>query len=153
MIFAAFAGKVSVRTQRYRLDAADLELGPTGASVRGAPGRGVPLAELVGPDGIEVTETWDSSGIKAWASSCHAALVRVDYTSTPGQYDLAEALKTAPLVGGDSKEGSGSPAIDRRDLPVVPGGRQALGRPLRDGKIGDSRFRHAVAATTETTRA
>ena len=59
-------------------DPADLELGPAGASVRGVPGRGVPLAELVGADGIEVTETWDSSGIKAWASSCHAALVRVD---------------------------------------------------------------------------
>jgi carbon-monoxide dehydrogenase large subunit len=59
-------------------DAADLELGPEGASVRGVPSRGVPLAELVGPDGIEVSETWNSNGVKAWASSCHAALVRVD---------------------------------------------------------------------------
>jgi carbon-monoxide dehydrogenase large subunit len=59
-------------------DASDLELGPEGVSVRGVPGRGVPLAELVGPDGIEVTETWDSKGIKAWASSCHGAVVRVD---------------------------------------------------------------------------
>jgi carbon-monoxide dehydrogenase large subunit len=59
-------------------DPADLEVGPEGAAVRGVPGRGVPLAVLVGPEGIEVAETWDSSGIKAWASSCHAAVVRVD---------------------------------------------------------------------------
>jgi carbon-monoxide dehydrogenase large subunit len=38
----------------------------------------VPLAELVGPEGIEVSETWNSNGAKAWASSCHAALVQVD---------------------------------------------------------------------------
>ncbi len=42
-----------------------------------------------------------------------AALVRVDYARAAGQYDLAEALKTAPLTGGTSKEGSSSPAIDR----------------------------------------
>jgi carbon-monoxide dehydrogenase large subunit len=59
-------------------DAADLELTPAGASVRGVPGRLLPLAELVGPTGIEATETWDSRGAKAWASSCHAALVGVD---------------------------------------------------------------------------
>ncbi|MBO0683451.1 MAG: xanthine dehydrogenase family protein molybdopterin-binding subunit, partial [Candidatus Dormibacteraeota bacterium] len=59
-------------------DPADLELDPTGASVRGVPGRGLPLAELVGPEGLEATEVWDSKGAKAWASSCHAAVVRVD---------------------------------------------------------------------------
>jgi xanthine dehydrogenase YagR molybdenum-binding subunit len=42
-----------------------------------------------------------------------AALVRIDYARTSGQYDLDEALKTAPLTGGGSKGGSGSPAIDR----------------------------------------
>lgn len=42
-----------------------------------------------------------------------AALVRVDYAREAGRFDLAEALKTAPLTGGSSKEGSGSPAIDR----------------------------------------
>ena len=42
-----------------------------------------------------------------------AALVRVDYARSPGQYDLAEALKTAPLTGGSSGEGSSSPAVDR----------------------------------------
>lgn len=42
-----------------------------------------------------------------------AALVRVDYARTPGSYDLDEALKTAPLTGGDSGEGSGAPPADR----------------------------------------
>jgi len=42
-----------------------------------------------------------------------AMLVRVDYARTPGQFDLAKALETAPLTGGTSKEGSSSPAIDR----------------------------------------
>ena len=42
-----------------------------------------------------------------------AALVRVDYAREAGRFDLAEALKTAPLTGGSSKEGSGSPPIDR----------------------------------------
>jgi carbon-monoxide dehydrogenase large subunit len=59
-------------------DAADLDLGPEGASVHGVPARLVPVSELVGPAGIEVTETWDSRGAKAWSSSCHAAVVRVD---------------------------------------------------------------------------
>src|SRR6202011_117321 len=36
-----------------------------------------PLAALVG-DGLEATATWDSEGKPAWASSCHAAIVRVD---------------------------------------------------------------------------
>lgn len=42
-----------------------------------------------------------------------AALVRVDYARAPGSYDLDEALKTAPLTGGDSGEGSGAPPVDR----------------------------------------
>ncbi len=42
-----------------------------------------------------------------------AALVRVDYVRGKGRFDLTEALKTAPLTGGNSKEGSGSPPIDR----------------------------------------
>jgi xanthine dehydrogenase YagR molybdenum-binding subunit len=42
-----------------------------------------------------------------------AALVRVDYVRNKGRFDLAEALKTAPLTGGGSKEGSASPPIDR----------------------------------------
>ncbi|MEN2746508.1 aldehyde oxidoreductase molybdenum-binding subunit PaoC [Sphingomonas sp. T9W2] len=42
-----------------------------------------------------------------------AALVRVDYTRATGSYDLDEALKSAPLTGGDSGEGSGAPPVDR----------------------------------------
>ncbi|MGN7159530.1 aldehyde oxidoreductase molybdenum-binding subunit PaoC [Sphingomonas sp. SAFR-052] len=42
-----------------------------------------------------------------------AALVRIDYARAPGSYDLDEALKTAPLTGGDSGEGSGAPPVDR----------------------------------------
>ncbi len=42
-----------------------------------------------------------------------AALVRVDYARDAGRFDLAEGLKTAPLTGGSSKEGSSSPGIDR----------------------------------------
>jgi xanthine dehydrogenase YagR molybdenum-binding subunit len=42
-----------------------------------------------------------------------AGLVRIDYAQEKGQFDLADALKTAPLAGSDSKEGSGAPPIDR----------------------------------------
>ncbi|MBB3474707.1 aldehyde oxidoreductase molybdenum-binding subunit PaoC [Sphingomonas sp. BK345] len=42
-----------------------------------------------------------------------AALVRVDYARTKGRFDLDSALKTAPLTGGDSDEGSGAPPVDR----------------------------------------
>ncbi|TCP35061.1 aldehyde oxidoreductase molybdenum-binding subunit PaoC [Sphingomonas sp. BK235] len=42
-----------------------------------------------------------------------AALVRVDYARTKGRFDLDAALKTAPLTGGDSDEGSGAPPVDR----------------------------------------
>lgn len=42
-----------------------------------------------------------------------AALVRVDYARASGRFDLDSALKTAPLTGGDSDEGSGAPPVDR----------------------------------------
>ena len=42
-----------------------------------------------------------------------AMLVRVDYARAPGRFDLDEGLKTAPLTGGDSHEGSGAPPVDR----------------------------------------
>lgn len=42
-----------------------------------------------------------------------ANMVRVDYDRATGSYDLDAALKTAPLVGGDSNEGSKAPAADR----------------------------------------
>jgi xanthine dehydrogenase YagR molybdenum-binding subunit len=42
-----------------------------------------------------------------------ASLVRVDYAREPGRFDLAAAAATAPLVGGDSEEGSSAPPEDR----------------------------------------
>ena len=42
-----------------------------------------------------------------------AALVKIDYTRTKGAFDLDEALKTAPLTGGSSDEGSAAPGVDR----------------------------------------
>ncbi len=42
-----------------------------------------------------------------------ANLIRVDYARAKGRYDLAEALKTAPLKGDSSGEGSAAPPIDK----------------------------------------
>ncbi|KQZ21647.1 aldehyde oxidoreductase molybdenum-binding subunit PaoC [Caulobacter sp. Root1472] len=42
-----------------------------------------------------------------------ASLVRVDYARAKGRFDLDEALKTAPLTGGTSGEGSAAPPVDR----------------------------------------
>jgi xanthine dehydrogenase YagR molybdenum-binding subunit len=42
-----------------------------------------------------------------------AALVRVDYARANGRYDLTEALKTAPLVGGSGGPNSSAPPVDR----------------------------------------
>ncbi|EZP48977.1 MULTISPECIES: aldehyde oxidoreductase molybdenum-binding subunit PaoC [Sphingomonas] len=42
-----------------------------------------------------------------------AALIRVDYARGQGRFDLDEALKTAPLKGDSSGEGSSAPPVDR----------------------------------------
>lgn len=42
-----------------------------------------------------------------------ASLVRVDYARVKGRFDLAEELKTAPLVGGSGGPNSSAPPIDR----------------------------------------
>ncbi|TGX56150.1 xanthine dehydrogenase family protein molybdopterin-binding subunit [Sphingomonas gei] len=42
-----------------------------------------------------------------------ANLVRVDYARAKGRFDLDEELKTAPLTGGSSDEGSSAPGVDR----------------------------------------
>jgi carbon-monoxide dehydrogenase large subunit len=57
-------------------DPADVEVGPDGAFVRGAPARTLALGELFGADGVDVTETFHSR--RTHASGCHAALVEVD---------------------------------------------------------------------------
>ena len=69
---------------------------------------------LGGPDvdhyhqaiGIVVAKTFEQA-------RAAAALVRVNYASGEGRFDLDEALKTAPLVGGSSNEGSSAPPVDR----------------------------------------
>jgi xanthine dehydrogenase YagR molybdenum-binding subunit len=42
-----------------------------------------------------------------------AALIRVDYAREKGRFDLDTALKTAPLKGDSSGEGSSAPPVDR----------------------------------------
>ncbi len=41
-----------------------------------------------------------------------AGLIRVDYLRSQGRFDLDDALKTAPLTGGTTDEGSAAPAVD-----------------------------------------
>ncbi|MBV9359283.1 MAG: xanthine dehydrogenase family protein molybdopterin-binding subunit [Chloroflexi bacterium] len=53
----------------------DVELGPGGASVRGAPARHVHLSELV-DGGLAAEETFRSQG--AYTGACHAVIVEVD---------------------------------------------------------------------------
>jgi carbon-monoxide dehydrogenase large subunit len=55
----------------------DLQITVEGAMVRGVPGRGLALSDLVG-GGLEAAGTWDSNRQPAWASSCHAAVVMLD---------------------------------------------------------------------------
>jgi xanthine dehydrogenase YagR molybdenum-binding subunit len=42
-----------------------------------------------------------------------ARLIRVDYDKEQGRFDLAAQMQSAPVVGGDSGEGSASPPVDR----------------------------------------
>src|ERR671933_597547 len=53
----------------------DIQLGPSGAVVRGAPAHAVELAALLG-DGFEARETFQSAG--AYTGACHAVVVEVD---------------------------------------------------------------------------
>jgi carbon-monoxide dehydrogenase large subunit len=76
---AAAARKSLLEKASEQLEAGveDLVLTVEGVGVRGVPDRSVRLAGLVG-DGLEATATWDSKGRPAWASSCYAALVKID---------------------------------------------------------------------------
>jgi aerobic carbon-monoxide dehydrogenase large subunit len=76
---AAAARRLLLDRASQKLEAAveDLVLEVGGVGVRGVPDRRVNLSELVG-DGLEAAEVWDSKGKGAWASSCHAAVVKVD---------------------------------------------------------------------------
>jgi aerobic carbon-monoxide dehydrogenase large subunit len=76
---AASARRQLMERAAQKLEAAveDLVLEVGGVGVRGVPDRRVSLSDLVG-DGLEAAEVWDSKGKGAWASSCHAAVVRID---------------------------------------------------------------------------
>jgi carbon-monoxide dehydrogenase large subunit len=76
---AASARRMLLARASEKLEAAaeDLVLDVGGAGVRGVPDRRISLEDLVG-DGLEAAAVWDSKGRTAWASSCHAAVVRVD---------------------------------------------------------------------------
>ena len=76
---AASARRLLLERASQKLEAAteDLVLDIGGVSVRGVPDRRVSLSDLVS-DGLEAAEVWDSKGKGAWASSCHAAVVRID---------------------------------------------------------------------------
>jgi aerobic carbon-monoxide dehydrogenase large subunit len=64
-------------SQKLEVASEDLVIDADGAGVRGVPDRRVSLQDLIG-DGLEAMEVWDSKGKKAWASSCHAAVLSVD---------------------------------------------------------------------------
>jgi aerobic carbon-monoxide dehydrogenase large subunit len=76
---AAAARRLLLERASRELEAAveDLVLEVGGVGVRGVPDRRIELSDLVG-EGLEAAEVWDSKGKGAWASSCHAAAVRVD---------------------------------------------------------------------------
>src|SRR5262249_199444 len=56
---------------------ADLDLGPAGATVRGAPESGRPWSDLA-PAGLEVEELFSPARPRSWGANCHAALAQVD---------------------------------------------------------------------------
>jgi carbon-monoxide dehydrogenase large subunit len=59
-------------------DAQDLVLEEGVISVRGAPARSRPAADVVPDGGIEVSETFDPTRPATFSSGCHAAMVAVD---------------------------------------------------------------------------
>jgi carbon-monoxide dehydrogenase large subunit len=62
-------------------DLADLQLEDGVVSVRGAPARSLPAADLVPEEGLEVSETFTPDRPLAYSSGCHAAVVEVDPTT------------------------------------------------------------------------
>jgi carbon-monoxide dehydrogenase large subunit len=69
-------------------DAADIEVGPAGAHVRGVPARMAGLEQMVGEAGLETRATFDSQMRRAYSSGCHVARVRVD--AETGQVTLLD---------------------------------------------------------------
>jgi len=56
--------------------------------------------------GVVVAETFEQARTAA-------GRVRIEYEKQSGRYDLSAQLETAPLTGGDTGEGSGSPPVQR----------------------------------------
>ena len=80
---AAAAGALRRRllklaAEALEADPADLEIGPTGAAVRGVPGRLRPWQELLPEDGLAVEESFAPPRPRSWGPNCHAARVDVD---------------------------------------------------------------------------
>jgi carbon-monoxide dehydrogenase large subunit len=69
---------LDVACERLEADRADLDLGPAGAGVRGAPGSGRPWSDLA-PAGLEVGEVFSPARPRSWGANCHAARVHVDF--------------------------------------------------------------------------
>jgi aerobic carbon-monoxide dehydrogenase large subunit len=59
-------------------DPADLVIDDGAISVKGAPGKSVPVTEVIPSEGLEVLETFDPSRGLTFSSGCHAAAIAVD---------------------------------------------------------------------------
>ncbi|HET9780489.1 MAG TPA: molybdopterin cofactor-binding domain-containing protein, partial [Candidatus Dormibacteraeota bacterium] len=59
-------------------DPVDLVIDDGQISVKGAPGKSVPVTEVVPDEGLEVLETFDPKRGLTFSSGCHAAVVAVD---------------------------------------------------------------------------
>jgi carbon-monoxide dehydrogenase large subunit len=68
---------LALAAERLEAAAEDLELGPSGAGVRGVRERKVALDELI-PDGLEVAEVYDPERRRAYAAGCAAIVAEVD---------------------------------------------------------------------------
>jgi carbon-monoxide dehydrogenase large subunit len=68
---------LELAAERLEAAAEDVELGPSGASVRGVPDRRAPLQELI-PDGLEVAGVYDPQRRRAYAAGCAAIVAQVD---------------------------------------------------------------------------
>jgi carbon-monoxide dehydrogenase large subunit len=58
-------------------DAADVEVSPAGAWVRGVPARRVPIADLVGEDGLEVSQVFEA-GTSTFAAGAVGVVLELD---------------------------------------------------------------------------
>jgi len=68
---------LEVAAERLEVSLEDLELGPSGARVRGVPDRLVALEELI-PEGLVVAEVYDPERRRVYAAGCAAIVAEVD---------------------------------------------------------------------------